>query len=166
MRPNLGHIEDVPLVFLGFFGAHQLDVDVPDGVVSSFNGFKHIADHVVGVFSGNPGGFLAGEVLNPLLRFDVNFGVFKRAILRRVSYISGLVMAVAHRFSKLVCVSAVRVHVADRPGSAAVTEQYKKLVDAFGVADVETIQLDQQFIASWHTYSQNFILLAFSYTSS
>jgi hypothetical protein len=77
-----------------------------------------------------------------LLRFDVNFGVFKRTILRRVSGTSGLVMAVPYRFGELVCVSTVRVHVADRPGSAAVTEQYEKLVDAFGVADVETKPLD------------------------
>lgn len=37
--------------------------------------------------------------------------------------------------------STVRVHVADRPGSPAVTEQDQKLVDALWVADVETIQI-------------------------
>ena len=51
-------------------------------------------------------------------------------------------MAAAYRFGELVCVPTVRVHVADRPGSAAVTEQYKKLVDAFGVTDVEAKPLD------------------------
>ncbi len=51
-------------------------------------------------------------------------------------------MAVAYRLGEFVCVSTVRVHVADRPGSAAVTEQNKKLVDAFGVADVETVYTD------------------------
>ena len=58
-------------------------------------------------------------------------------------------MAVAYRLGELVCVPTVRVHVADRPGSATVTEQNQKLVDAFGVADVEAIPIRLASNWSW-----------------
>ena len=83
MRPNLGHIKDIPLVFLGLFGAHQLNVDIPNRIVASLDGLKHVLDHVVRVLSGDSSSLLAAEILYPLLRFDVDFGVFERAILER-----------------------------------------------------------------------------------
>ena len=81
VRPNLGHVKDVPLVLLGLFGAHQLDIDVPDGIVTPLDSLEHVADHKVGVLSGDLGSFFGREVLNSLLRFDVDFGIFERAIL-------------------------------------------------------------------------------------
>lgn len=81
VRPNLSHVKDVPLVLLSLFGVHQLDIDVPDGIVTPLDSLEHVADHKVRVLSGDLGSFLGREVLNPLLRFDVDFGVFERAIL-------------------------------------------------------------------------------------
>lgn len=81
MRPDLGYIENIYFVFLGLFGVHQLDIDIPDRIIASFDGLKHVLDHIVRVLSGNLGSFFAGEILYSLLRFDVDFGVFKRAIL-------------------------------------------------------------------------------------
>lgn len=77
MRPNLGHIEDIPFVFLGLFEAHQLDVDIPNRIVASLDSLKHVLDHIVRILSGDLGSFFAAEILYPLLRFDVDFGVFK-----------------------------------------------------------------------------------------
>lgn len=84
MRPNLGHIKDVPFVFLGLFGAHELDVDVPRRIVASLDGLKHVLDHIVRVFSGDLGGFLATEVLYSLLCFHMDFGIVERAILDKI----------------------------------------------------------------------------------
>lgn len=81
MRPNLVHIEDVPFVFLGLFGAHQLDVNIPNRIVASLDSLKHVLDHIVRVLSGDLGSFFAAVILYPLLRLDVDFRIFKRAIL-------------------------------------------------------------------------------------
>lgn len=81
MRPDLGHIEDIYFVFLGLFRGHQLDIDIPDRIIASFDGFKHVLNHIVRVLSGNFCSFFPGEILYSLLRFDVDFGICKRAIL-------------------------------------------------------------------------------------
>lgn len=81
MRPDLGYIEDIYFIFLSLFRGHQLDVDIPDRIIAFFDGLKHVLNHIVRVLSGNLGSFFAGEILYSLLRFDVDFGVFKRAIL-------------------------------------------------------------------------------------
>lgn len=81
VRPDFGHIKDIPFVFLGLFGAHQLNVDIPSRIVASLDGLKHVLDHVVGILSGDLSSLLAAEILYSLLRFDVDFGVFERAIL-------------------------------------------------------------------------------------
>lgn len=74
-------------------------------------------------------------------------------------------MVAAYRFGELVGVSTVRVHVADRPGGAAVTEQNQKLVDAFWVADVKTIRIRLVQLLELKTYSQNCDWLAFNSSS-
>lgn len=81
MRPDLGYVKDVPLELFCLLGTHQLNVDIPNWIFASLNGLKHVLDHVVWILSGNPGSFLTGEILDALLRFDVDFGVFERAIL-------------------------------------------------------------------------------------
>lgn len=81
MRPDLGHIEDIYFVFLGIFRGHQLDIDIPDRIIASFDGLKHVLDHIVRVLSGNLDRFFGGEILYSLLRFEVDFGISKRAIL-------------------------------------------------------------------------------------
>lgn len=83
MRPNLGHIKDIPFIFLGLFRAHELDVDIPNRIIASLDGLKHVLDHVVRVFSGYLGSFLASEILYSLLCFDMDFGILERAILNK-----------------------------------------------------------------------------------
>ena len=66
-----------------------------------------------------------------------------RPIDAHVSYVGRLeeyrdLRALAdYLLSKLVGMSTVGIHVADRLGCSAVTEEVKKLMDTFGVADVE-----------------------------
>lgn len=77
MGPNFSHIEDIPLVFLRSFGGHQLDIDIPDRIVTAFDSFKHILNHVVWIFPGNFSCFIATEVLDPLSSFHMDFGIMK-----------------------------------------------------------------------------------------
>ena len=42
MWPNLGHVEDVPLVALGLLGRHDLNIDIPDWIVTPLNGLEQI----------------------------------------------------------------------------------------------------------------------------
>lgn len=81
MRPDLGHIKDVPLVCFSILGIHGLDVDVPDRIIFSLDGLVEVLEEEVWVLAGDSGGFLPSEVLNALLSFDVHLDVFERAIL-------------------------------------------------------------------------------------
>lgn len=83
MWPHLGHIEDVPLVALGFRGIHDLNKDIPRRVVSSVNGLKHVPNHVIGVLAGNLCRLFPSEVLHALTRLHMDLYVFERTILIR-----------------------------------------------------------------------------------
>lgn len=83
MRPDFGHVEDVPSKVDCLRWVHDLDVNVPLRVVSSFNSLKHILNHVVWILACNFSGLLSGEIFDPLLRFNVNLDVFKGAVLLR-----------------------------------------------------------------------------------
>jgi hypothetical protein len=58
-----------------------LNIDVPNRIVAPLDSLEHVANHKVRVLSSDPNSFFVREVLNPLLRFDVDFSVFKRAVL-------------------------------------------------------------------------------------
>lgn len=81
MRPDLGHVKNVPLVGFSILGIHDLDVNVPDGIAFSLNGLVQVLEKEVWILAGYSGGLLLGEVFNSLLSFDVYFYVFERAIL-------------------------------------------------------------------------------------
>lgn len=85
MRPDLGHIEDIPLIRLCVLGVHDLHIDVPGRIVAFLDGIEQVLDQAIGVFARNLHGFLSGHVLHAQLRFDVDFDVFEGAILSRVS---------------------------------------------------------------------------------
>lgn len=57
-------------------------------------------------------------------------------------------------FGKLVCMSAVCVHVTKGGRCSAITEQMHQLVDAFGVSGMETDKKSQQlrFLYSHHSF--------------
>ena len=81
VRPDLGHVKDVPLVGFSILGIHDLDINIPNRIVLSLNGLVQILEQEVWVLAGYFSGLLLGEVLNPLLSFDVHFDVFERAVL-------------------------------------------------------------------------------------
>lgn len=85
MRPDLGHVENVPPVLLGFGWIHDLNVNIPLGIISPLDRLEHVPDHVIWIFTGNSSCLLCSEVLHSLLSFDVNFDVFERAILGHIS---------------------------------------------------------------------------------
>ncbi len=81
MWPNLGHVEDVPLVALGLLGRHNLNVDVPDGIVTLLNRLEKIVYQKVWIFASDFGSSLSIKVLDPKLGLDVNLDVVERSIL-------------------------------------------------------------------------------------
>lgn len=81
MWPDFGHVKDIPPIRLSLGRIHDLNKDVPLGIVSSLNSLEHVSDHVVWVFTRNSSSLLSGEVLYSLLSLDVNFDVLERAIL-------------------------------------------------------------------------------------
>lgn len=89
MRPNLGHVENVPLVRLRLLGIHNLDKDIPLGVVALLNSLKEVLGVEVRVFARNPGGSLGVEVLDALLGLEVELDVLEAAVLL---YLKSLVL--------------------------------------------------------------------------
>lgn len=81
MWPNFRHIEDIPTIVFGLCGIHNLYKDIPNRVVFFLNGFKHVSNHVIWVFTCNFGGFFSTEVLDSLSGFHVNFDIFERTVL-------------------------------------------------------------------------------------
>jgi hypothetical protein len=77
MRPDLGHIKDIPAIVLCFFRCHHLHVNGPRWEVSFINRLEEILQIVIGVDSSHPAGFFRGESLDPLVGFEVDFDVDK-----------------------------------------------------------------------------------------
>ena len=83
MRPDFGHIKDVPLVIFSVLGVHDLDIDMPNRIVSAFNCVEQVLQQEIWILSGHLCSFLAGKVLDTLLGFDMNLNILKRTILRK-----------------------------------------------------------------------------------
>lgn len=81
VRPDFGHIEDIPPVILGLGWIHDLNKDIPRRKVLSLDGLKHITNHVVRVLTGNFSCFFPSEVLDTLPGLHVDLDVLERAIL-------------------------------------------------------------------------------------
>jgi hypothetical protein len=84
MWPDFGHVKDIPPIRLSLGRVHDLNKDIPLGIVSSLDSLEHVPDHVIWVFTRNSSSLLCGEVLDALLGLDVNFDVLERAILEEV----------------------------------------------------------------------------------
>lgn len=117
LRPHLGQVEDVPLELLGLLGRQDLDVGGPARVLAALDGLVQVLGVPVGVLAGHLGGLLVGEVLDALVRLQVDLDVDEGAV--------GL--------DELVRVARVAVHVAVAVGRAAVREQRHDLVDGLVV---------------------------------
>lgn len=81
MRPNLGHVKDVPLVRLRILGLHHLDKDIPLGVVALLDSLKEVLRQEVGILSGNLCGGLGVEVLCAALGLEVELDILEAAVL-------------------------------------------------------------------------------------
>lgn len=81
MRPDFGHVEDIPLVSLGFFWVHGLHIDIPYGKITSFDGFIHVLQVKVWILSSNSYRLSIGHILDANLGFDVDLDVFEGAVL-------------------------------------------------------------------------------------
>lgn len=77
MRPHLGHVENIPPVLFCLFGLHDLYIDIPDGVITLFDGFEQVLNQIIGVFAGDSGSVLLGKVLYPQCSLDMDFDVFE-----------------------------------------------------------------------------------------
>jgi hypothetical protein len=75
MRPDLGHIEDVPAVLLCLLGLHDLEVHGPGRIVTILNRIVHISGMMVGVLSCNLICFRLREVLDALMALEVDFDI-------------------------------------------------------------------------------------------
>ena len=73
MRPNLGEVEGVEAILLGFGKWHDLHVKGPAGVIALLEGFVKVAGVIVRILSGQLVGFLWGKALNALVSFEVVF---------------------------------------------------------------------------------------------
>lgn len=81
VRPDFGHIKDIPSVFFRLFRLHDLDIDVPNGVIAPFDSFKQILNEKVGVLATDFDGFFSGEVANANGGLDVYFDIFEVTVL-------------------------------------------------------------------------------------
>lgn len=81
VRPNLGHVEDVPLVRLRILGLHHLHKDIPLGVVALLDSLEQVLGQEVGVFAGHLCGGLGVEVLGAALGLEVELDILEAAVL-------------------------------------------------------------------------------------
>jgi hypothetical protein len=123
VRPDLGHVENVPFVALGILEVHDLDIDVPYRIVTFLDRVEQILQQMIWVLASNFGCFLSGKVLDALLGLDMDLDVFEGAILECWLAIS--LSATCFRaclFGKLVSMSAIGVQVADRRRGSSIAE--------------------------------------------
>lgn len=81
MRPDLGHIKDVPAVILCLRGLHYLRKDSPCRVLAPLNGFEHVLDQEIWILASHRFGLLSSEVTHSLICLYVELDVSKTSIL-------------------------------------------------------------------------------------
>ena len=71
VRPGFGQVEGVIPIGFSLGKGHDLHLDVPDGIVTTFNGIKQVFALVVGVFTGHFLGLFVGEAVPTLAGLKV-----------------------------------------------------------------------------------------------
>lgn len=110
--PDLGDVEDVPLVVGGIGLGHDLDIEGPGGGLSFRDVLEEVSGGIVGIAGLDAVGFLSGEVLDSGVGLEVPLDV------------EGLVVLVDPSES----VGAISVHVSVTVGSSSVREEDGDLV--------------------------------------
>ena len=82
VRPDLGHVKNVPSVRLSFLRIHDLDIKSPGRVVPLLYSVVQVVHVVIGIPASQSDGFLCGKVLDACVWFVVPLDVFEGAILR------------------------------------------------------------------------------------
>ena len=84
MRPDFGHVEDVPSISLCLSWIHDLNIDIPHRIIFSLNGLERIPYQVIRIFTCDLGCFLLSENFDSLLSLDVDLDVFECSLEQRV----------------------------------------------------------------------------------
>ena len=116
MGPDLGHIEDVPLVVGGISFGHDLNLHGPGGGVALGDVVEEVSGGVVTVLAFDSVGLGTSEVLDAGVSLEVPLDV---------EGLAGLA-------NPLVGVGAVAVHVSVAVGGASVGHEDGELVDRLG----------------------------------
>jgi hypothetical protein len=67
VRPDLGHVEDIPAEFLGIFGVEDLDFHVPCRIITAGDGVEKILGMPVWVYGREMLSFFVGKGLVSLI---------------------------------------------------------------------------------------------------
>ena len=95
LRPDLGHVKDVPLIVCRICSRHDLCAHSPGWEIALGNVVEEVTGGIVGVLHSHLGGLLSCEILDTLLCLEVEFDVVDLACI----------------VEELVGVAAVAVHV-------------------------------------------------------
>lgn len=122
MRPDVGIVEDVPAVVLGFIGIHDLYIEGPGEVVAVLDCVIHVLDVVIRLLASKLSGI--GWVHDDVarVRLEMDLDVFECDILR---------------LAELESVDSVSIHVSQAFGSTSLAEHLHQAVCAFLIVVVE-----------------------------
>jgi len=71
--PDLGDVKNIPAVILSLLGSHDLHLECPAWIFTAGNGFEEISGGMIRICSGQTGCFLASQVFDTLICFEVVF---------------------------------------------------------------------------------------------
>lgn len=81
MRPDFGHVQDLPSVCFCLLCCHNLNIGCPARKVAPLNVFKEILYVMVWVLSGNIRSFRVCEVFDSLVCLEVYLDVIECSVL-------------------------------------------------------------------------------------
>ena len=143
MRPDFGHVVDVPLVLLPFCFGYHLDIHGPRRVLPINDVLIQVLAGVVGVLASSGEGLLVGEVLDALVCFE---GVLDEVRVASVVHPLEGVGTVAMHVSVASRGASIRVHNGDGMyGLGRLTEEVphgvgvEHVLDWVGLQSVEEV---------------------------
>lgn len=75
MRPDLGHVEDIPPILFGLVRGHDLGAERPARVFAPFDCVPHVDGVVFRFFAGQFGSLLKRHALNALVGLEMELHV-------------------------------------------------------------------------------------------